>query len=82
MNNDPGSRSTDRVAATGWIQGKDLIAAVAHLQWSFAALRPLVGAPGSSEREIFDLASKGFRAQVDYILDSLDRLIDPRGEGK
>jgi len=75
MNDTPGSRKTDRVSATNWLSGADLIRAVEGLKWSYSALRPIVGTPGSNEREIFDTAAKGFSARVDYILDSLDRVV-------
>ena len=75
MSDTPGSRKTDRVSATNWLSGQNLIQAVAGLKWSYAALRPIVGTPGSAEREIFDTSATGFDARVDYILDSLDRVV-------
>jgi hypothetical protein len=76
MNDTPGSRKTDRVSATNWLSGQDLIQAVTGLKHSYYALRPIVGTPGSHEREIFDTAARGFAARVDYILDSLDRIVE------
>jgi hypothetical protein len=80
MNYAPGSRPTDRVRANNWLQRGQVIRAVEELKWSFAALLPIVGTPGSNEREIFELAVKGFRHKVDYIADSLDRLLEEKGQ--
>ena len=73
-----GSRKTDRVVATNWLQRDQVREAIRELTFSFSCMSPLVTPPGSNQRRVFELAVKGFRHDVSYILDSLDRLLEEK----
>lgn len=72
----------DRVSANNWFNGKEALAELEHLKFSVSALVAMVTKSGTHEREIADLASRGFDRRADYLHDSLRRLLrgGPRNE--
>lgn len=64
----------DRVSANNWWHSAELLHELDALSFAFASLRPLL-AKGSCEAEIFENASKGFRYRVDYLHDSMRRVL-------
>jgi hypothetical protein len=65
----------DRIEANNWFGAKEALAALDALKFSFSALASQCGTPGSNERQLADLATQGFRHRVDYLHDSLRRLL-------
>jgi hypothetical protein len=47
------------------------------LKFSFAALAESHGAKGSYDRELAYLANKGFSQRVEYLKQSIDKLLKP-----
>lgn len=64
----------DRVSATNWLSGEKLLHEIDRLSFAYSCLRVLFQ-PGSNEMELFENASRGFRCHVDYLHDSVRRLV-------
>ncbi len=65
----------DRVEANNWHTGTEMLAALDALKFAFAALASTCGSPGSYEGQMAALACDGFRRRVDYLHDSLRRIV-------
>ena len=66
----------DRVAANNWLCARAALAELDQLSFAYSALAEQCGAPGSFERENAKNANRGFRCRVDYLHDSLRRVLD------
>ena len=68
----------DRVPANRWLTGNNLLRHVDDLGHAVSALAAAVGTPGSHEREMADNARLGIQRRIDYLHDSLRRLLKER----
>ncbi len=65
----------DRVSANNWFDAKDALAELDNLKWAVAALAESVSDRGSAKYEMAMNAKQGIRARIDYLHDSLRRLL-------
>ena len=63
---------------TMWLCEDKAIKELLDLKFAFAALVSMCGTAGSYEKEIAQNAERGFRRRIDYLHDSLLRIISPR----
>lgn len=69
--NDP----KDRVEANNWFGPSGALAELDALKFAFSAIVDLVAKPGTNERETGQNACVGVRHRINYLHDSLRRLL-------
>ena len=69
------NEKADRVSANNWFCSKGALAELDALQFAYAAMALQCGEKGSCQRETATNAAIGFRHRVDYLHDSLRRLL-------
>lgn len=69
----------DRVSATTWFNAGQAIHELDRLKFAIASLAEQAK-PGSFEREMADNAVLGIRCRIDYLHDSLRRLLANAGD--
>jgi len=65
----------DRVEANNWYDAKDALAALDRLKFAYGSLVEMTTKPGSCERENAFNAELGIKHRINYLHDSLRRLL-------
>ena len=65
----------DKIVANNWFDAKEALAELDALKFAVASLVVTAGSEGSCEHENASNAYRGIRARIDYLHDSLRRLL-------
>jgi hypothetical protein len=71
---------SDRVPANNWLSGQSLLRYLDDLGMAVSALAAHGHKPGSHEQEMAENARRGIQHRIDYLHDSLRRLLEKSKE--